>query len=69
MKQLVEDIIGTCSSVHEHLIGSDVGEENFLEACSEAGVERCEECGWWSPDGEWSVLDDEIICNECQDNH
>ena len=61
VKEIAEDVLGTCKSDPDELEKMTMEE---LEEFDSIAMKCCE-CGWWVDPNDMSDKEDEPVCNEC----
>lgn len=67
-EQIREALEGTCLSTSEAADRLGLSEYTVVTNIVTADIERCETCSWWVDVSETDIVDDEHMCEECQND-
>lgn len=62
---LAAELIGTCKSLDDVIDKDDYPTEFFLKL--DDLVLECVQCNWWQEASEMVIVDDEYVCNQCNE--
>lgn len=66
-REIADYLVGTCKSSGDAEFAFNVDSDYVLAAVIEEEIDTCSECGWWFDKCDLEVIDDELVCGDCDD--